>query len=227
MIAPVVGSGGCPAWIARVPKPCLGSLLAMARSNTRRAAGRKGRRGRHGMRGTPGPRRHNARVAAPSDRFDTETLEFHAVQTLLTERLSTPLGRTAVAALRPFAQLADAQRALAQASELAARLRAGDRPPLGGVVEVRGWLEGFFAGERLLDPRDLADLKRLLRASVRCREWLARDAAQESLVLLAAEVPDMRDMAEELELIVDDRGEILSSASTKLAQVRAEIDAAD
>jgi DNA mismatch repair protein MutS2 len=205
----------------------VGSLLAMGEQQYAPGAARGRTCAPQNARGTPSRVVIMARVPAPVDRFDLETLEFHAVQTLLTERLATPLGRTAVAALRPFARPAEARRALAQAAELAARLRADDRPPLAGVAEVRGWLDGFFAGERLLDPRELADLKRLLRAAVRAREWLARDAGHAALVAFAAEVPDARDLAEELELIVDDRGEILSSASTKLGQVRAEIDAAE
>ena len=97
--------------------------------------------------------------------FDLETLEFHAVRTLLLDRLESPLGRTAVAALVPLPDLASAQLRLRAVAVMADRLRAGQSLPLGGAVEVRSWLSGFVAGEHSLQARDVADLKRGLRAA--------------------------------------------------------------
>jgi DNA mismatch repair protein MutS2 len=164
-------------------------------------------------------------IPDPSPRpFDLDVLEFHVVRTLLQERLATPVGRSAVEALGPCDDLAVATAALCATEQLAARLGGGQPLPLTGAVEVRSWLDAFFAGEHALQARDVADLKRLLRAGDRCRRWLL--AAGDALAAFAAAAPDLADLVDELELIVDDRGEVLDSASPKLAQIRTEIEQA-
>src|SRR5262245_48807855 len=156
--------------------------------------------------------------------FDLDALEFHAVRALLLERLESPLGRTAVDALTPLPDAATARAQLAAVAALAERLRAGQSLPVGGAVEVRSWLAASGAGEHMLQAKDLADLKRGLRAAERCRRWLL--AAPAPLPDVAAAAPDLDDLVTELEQAVDDRGEVLSSASRKLAEVRQEIEQA-
>jgi DNA mismatch repair protein MutS2 len=158
-------------------------------------------------------------------RYDLDALEFAAVRALLVERLRTPLGRSAAAALAPLPSAAAVARELATVAAVARGLLAAAEPPLQGAVEVRSWLGPCFAGEHQLQARDLADLKRSLRAAERCRLWL-RARGEGVLEQLAAEAPDLSNLVEELALIVDDRGEILGSASARLQSVRAEIEAA-
>ena len=159
-----------------------------------------------------------------AEAFDLDALEFHAVRSLLLERLETPLGRTAVAALAPLKDRDAAAARLRAVSSLAAKLRHGQGLPISGAVEVRSWLAGFFAGEHQLQSRDLADLKRGLRASERARRWMG--ASGDDLAAFAAAAPDHEDLVEELERAVDDRGEVLDSASRKLAELRREIEQA-
>ncbi|MGB3967275.1 MAG: endonuclease MutS2, partial [Planctomycetota bacterium] len=115
-------------------------------------------------------------------------------------------------------------RRLAATAELAARLGERIELPLAGATDVRSWLVRFFAGEHALTARELADLKRLLRAAERCRVWFL--AATPALVELAGQAPDLADLLHDLEQVVDDRGEVLDSASPKLAAIRAEIEQA-
>lgn len=163
-------------------------------------------------------------VPAPLQPFDTDALEFDVVRALLTARLVTPLGRTAVEALAPCADVAAVERRLAATTALAARMADGQELPLGGAVEVRSWLGRFVAGEHAVSARDVADLKRALRTADRCRRWCL--AAAPALVEFATGVPDLEDLVAELEQIVDDRGEVLDSASAKLAAVRRQIEQA-
>ncbi|MBK8098903.1 MAG: hypothetical protein IPK26_17455 [Planctomycetes bacterium] len=162
--------------------------------------------------------------AAAVRAFDLEALEFGAARALLTERLTTPLGKSAVEALAPLTDLAVAQRALAVVVALAARLQGGSSLPISGVVDVRSWLVPFFAGEHALQSKELADLKRVLRAAERCRRWLL--AGEAALTPLAHGVADLQDLVDELEQTIDDRGEVLSTASQKLARLRSEIETA-
>lgn len=160
-------------------------------------------------------------------RYDTETLELDAVRQMLLTRLTTPLGRTAVEALAPAPDVGEANRRLAVASELAARAQRGDLPPFAGVSDVRSWLAAFYANEHNPDTKELAELKRLLRASARCKAWLATDPSGSALAQLAGTFPRVADIAEEMDQILDDRGEVMSTASPKLAKLRSEIEAAE
>jgi DNA mismatch repair protein MutS2 len=111
---------------------------------------------------------------------------------------------------------------LAATRELAARLVERAELPLAGAIDVRSWLASFHAGEHVLQARDLADLKRLLRAGSGADGCALTPALQR----MASDVPDLGDLVDELELLVDDRGEVLDSASPKLASVRAQIEVA-
>ena len=161
-------------------------------------------------------------MSEPKESFDTTALEFQAVRALLTGKLITPLGRTAVEGLEPAANAAEATDRLAAVSALAAKMDGGAPLPLSGSVEVRSWLERFFAGEHSFQARDAADLKRVLRTAERCRRWCL--ASPDPLVRFARPAPDLEDLVQELEQIVDDRGEVLDSASAKLRELRREIE---
>ena len=157
-----------------------------------------------------------------SDPFDADALEFQAVRALLIGKLLTPLGRTAVDQLAPAARAEEAQARLAAVSALRDKVVDGAGMPLSGSVEVRSWLDRFFAGEHSFQAQDAADLKRVLRTAERCRRWCLASAAP--LVAFARAVPDLEDLVEELEQLVDDRGEVLDSASAKLRELRREIE---
>ena len=157
-----------------------------------------------------------------SDPFDADALEFQAVRALLIGKLLTPLGRTAVEQLAPAARAEEAQARLAAVSALRDKVVDGAGMPLSGSVEVRSWLDRFFAGEHSFQAQDAADLKRVLRTAERCRRWCLASAAP--LVAFARAVPDLEDLVEELEQLVDDRGEVLDSASAKLRELRREIE---
>ncbi|MCR9247595.1 MAG: hypothetical protein NXI31_21430 [bacterium] len=153
--------------------------------------------------------------------YDLEALEFGAVRTLLTARLSSPVGRTAVEALGPCPDAAAARARHAAVETLAERLDHGRGLPLTGAIEVRSWLPGFFAGEHVVAARDLADLKRLLRVAEHCRRWLL--AQPEALAAVARDAADLQDLVDELDRLVDDRGEVQDSASQRLREIRREI----
>lgn len=155
--------------------------------------------------------------------FDLETLEFQVVRTMLEERLGTPVGRLAVEQLAPYAEPAALDAELAALAALHARLSPRETLPLSGALEVR-WLDAFLAGEHALQAKDLAELKRLVRAGERCRVWMGAGAP--ALAAFAARAPRLADLVDELEQVVDDRGEVLDSASPKLAAARREIEAA-
>ena len=167
-------------------------------------------------------------------RFDLEALEFDAARELLAEKLSTGLGRREVEVLVPSASAEYLANLRSRVQALAGRLQAGAPMPLGsGLVDVRGWIERFRYGEHQPTNEELGDLLMVLKASVRARAWLVpedRDGEGELATALAdasAAIPDVRDLAEEFERIIDVRGEVQSTASVRLAELRREVDQAE
>ena len=161
-------------------------------------------------------------MSATTSPFDGDALEFQVVRALLTARLQTPLGRTAVDALEPCATIAEVAQQLAATTAMVQRLSDRSELPLGGAVEVRSWLGRFFAGEHSFLSRDAADLKRVLRTADRCRRWCG--VGETALSRFASGVPDLEDLVDELERVIDDRGEVLDSASRKLLEIRQNIE---
>jgi len=159
--------------------------------------------------------------------YNLDALEFQTVRDGLVARLTTPLGRTGVDALAPLPSAAAARTSLQQVAELVERHGRGDRPPLPHLADVRHWLAGFFDGDLRPSIGELVDLGRLLRAAAQCRTWLGSRADQPALCALAAAFPEVADIGAELDSVVDQSGEIRSTASVKLANLRREIEAAE
>ena len=182
------------------------------------------------LRRTPGESIEMPEPRSPSisdgPRFDLDTLEFDAVRRLLTSKLATPLGRTAIEALAPYPSAEMARQAHAEATALAARLDAA-APPLAGVTDPRGWLSPFLAGEHALSSKDLSELRRVLKAALECKAWLAKEPVAEALARFAQGFPDLLDLCQELDMTVDARGEILDTASVRLSELRVEIGVAE
>lgn len=162
-----------------------------------------------------------------NQRYSLDVLEFQTIRDRLTGLLTTPLGRTGIEELGPLADAEAANRSLRQVAELAARFAADQQPPLPRLNDIRGWLPAFFNGDHLPSITDLTDLKRLLGAVVACRGWLSSGAGSEALGEMAAGFPEVRELAEELGSVIDESGEIRSTASVKLAELRKQIDAAE
>ena len=162
-----------------------------------------------------------------NQRYSLEVLEFQTIRDRLTQLLVTPLGRTGIEELGPLRDAEAANRALRQAAELAARFAAGQEAPLPSLNDIRAWLPSFFQGDHLPSIADLVDLKRLLGAVVASRGWLASGAGDPALQDMAAGFPQVLDLVEELGAVLDETGEIRSTASAKLAELRQQIEAAE
>ncbi len=160
-------------------------------------------------------------------RYSLDVLEFQTIRDRLTGLLATPLGRTGVEQLGPLADAAAANRALARVAELGERIALDGEPPLPSLNDIRAWLPAFFDGDHLPTIGDLVDVKRLLGAVVSCRGWLGKRQRFEALGEMAAGYPEVRDLAEELNGVVDESGEIRSTASVKLGELRREIEVAE
>lgn len=160
--------------------------------------------------------------AAPP--FALESLEFPRVRALLRPLAATPLGLAWIEAAGPLPSAEEARCALAETGDLAGLLAEGARPPLAGVRECRGWLEGLASGGRLPEARELGDLLGFLKTLDRMRLFFAAHAPERpALGRLGAGLPDLGALRDELERMLDERGEVQDGASARLASLRADL----
>ncbi|MEZ5990085.1 MAG: hypothetical protein R3F30_13365 [Planctomycetota bacterium] len=145
------------------------------------------------------------------------------VRGLVGRFLVSPLGQARLEGLVPFDSAERMATALAQAREMAAWLVGGARLPLGPLSDLGPRLEALRGSGRPFEPADFADLLRLLRSSVRLRRLLSGLAEAPALVRLGERLPDLEPLLARVEGTVDERGEVLSSASPRLAELRAEV----
>jgi DNA mismatch repair protein MutS2 len=152
-----------------------------------------------------------------------EALEYPRVLELMQRFLISPLARRALERLQPFGSEEAMRRALAQVRELSEWLEQGGRLPMPALPDLVAWLEDVRSGARRTRVEELAALSKALRAASRLRRLLGELEERPALVALGERLPELSKLQAQLENAIDERGEVLSSASPKLAAAREEI----
>ena len=159
-------------------------------------------------------------LRAARERFAAEVLELDAVLALFERHVASSLGVRALRELAPR-PAAGAREALARLGEMQMLMRADDLPGLAGVTDP---LPRGTAGARVLDEERFVALRRFLDASTRLREWFAERAGDvPRLGAVAAELPDVRELAAEIDRVLDERGRVRPEASPLLGRLRREL----
>ena len=156
-------------------------------------------------------------IAEARERFAGGVLEVVEVLGALERHASSSLG---VRALRELVPMDDgaACAALRRLDEMLMLGRAGDLPSLAGVTDP---LPPGTAGARVLDEERFMALRGFLDAGRRLRGWFAdRSEDVPALAAVAAEVPDLSDLIERLDQVLDERGRVRRDASDLLARLR-------
>ncbi len=153
-------------------------------------------------------------------------LEFPAILDRLARLTAFSAGRERALALRPSADLdtvVHRQRETAEAVQLD---RMGVDVPLGGAHDVRERAVAAERGHALTAP-ELLEIASTVRAAERVRRTLARVALDAPLLGEIAEgIADLASIRTLIEDAIDDRGEVMDSASRELAVIRREQGAA-
>lgn len=159
------------------------------------------------------------------DQTTLETLEFPAVLRELASFSMTPVGRERVLETRPSASVPAIEEAYQEYSELAEVLKVSGTLPLGGMNDIRPVLSKLDPeGAYLLAP-DLL----LIRSNITSTSLIkSLNTASFSKLYprISARVENLSiqdDLREDLERILDDRGEIKDTASPGLFRIRKEI----
>lgn len=154
------------------------------------------------------------------DAHTLELLEFGKLRELVAGYAATSLGKELARALRPEADLAAIRRRLRLVTEMTEALSAGLAPPLAGLADVRMLIRRASIGSALAGG-ELNQVKDLLACTGQAYRYRARlsDRWQELQELLVR-VDDLGHVARAIEACLDDRGQLLDSASPELSRIR-------
>jgi len=149
-------------------------------------------------------------------------LEFPAILDRLARLTAFSAGRERALALRPSADLDTVVHRQRETAEAVHLDRMGVEVPLGGAHDVRERAVAAERGHALTAP-ELLEVAGTVRAAERVRRTLARVAADAPLLGEVAEgIADLAPIRTVIDDAIDDRGEVMDSASRELALIRRE-----
>ncbi len=147
-------------------------------------------------------------------------LELDKILKQLAGYASFSASRALLEALEPTADLDEARRRLAETSEARAFLEERDTATVGGARDVRLYADGAARGVTLT-PEQLLEIKATLQAASALRRSIEKVADRFPLLAAtAAMLDESRRVVAAIAQVVDDEGQVLDSASPRLAQIR-------
>jgi len=150
-------------------------------------------------------------------------LEYHKILARLKGFCDFSASMDLALALEPTNSLELAQARLAETSEARLLFSTNDNIGIGGAHDIRQAVD-LAARGGVLDPQSLLDIKSTL---ISCRElkksFDKKTDEYPRLTQIAALLPDSHGIVDAITRILSDRGEVLDSASPKLASLRRDI----
>jgi DNA mismatch repair protein MutS2 len=151
------------------------------------------------------------------------TLEFPKVLQRLAGFAAFALSEERARQLRPAANIAAARNLLAETSEARAMLAKQPQTGVGGARDLRAALANASRGMPLT-PGELLDVKgTLVSARGLARQLQDGSASYPLLASVAGAMPQPAGVVDAISKAISGRGEIMDSASDKLAQIRGEL----
>ena len=156
--------------------------------------------------------------------MDTKTLnvlEYDKIIDKLSRYCDFSASKELAGAIQPSAYLDEARRLLAETTEARFLLSTRDLT-IGGSHDIRGGAD-LAARGGILEPQALLDIRSTLIACRELKQALSA-AAEEAprLAEIAVGLPETRGLVTAVSKVLSERGEVLDSASPKLASVRRE-----
>ena len=149
-----------------------------------------------------------------------QTLEFPKILERLAGYAAFSASADLARGLRPTADLAEAQTRLARTSEARKLLSINDTVSIGGAHDVRPKADLAMRGG-VLDAPDLLDIKATLMAARDLARTFSRQQVEyPQLAKIAHDLEPPNGVIDAITRTISDRGDVLDSASPKLAQIR-------
>ena len=158
----------------------------------------------------------------PLDDKTLETLEFPLVLERLARHTAFSAGRQAALALRPVSDRETVVRRQRETAEAVQLDRIGAEVPLGGAHDVRALARNAERGQTL-SASEMMQVAATVRASQGAQRALARLSSEAPLLAtVAGRIAALGPVRIVIEEALDDRGEVIDSASPELRAIRRE-----
>ena len=149
-----------------------------------------------------------------------KTLEFDRITAALAEQASSSLGRELALALVPSPDRSVVVDRLAETAEAHAVLQKGERPPFGGITDIRPEVErarrgGTVGGLELFRVAEFVRGAVLLRAFLRERHSVCSGLAA---LIQSTPIPDA--VSQAIRQAITEEGEVADAASAELSRLR-------
>ena len=162
------------------------------------------------------------RVDRPMNEY-WQKLELPAVLGRLAEYTSFSAGTELALALTPSTDAREVGYRQEETTEARALMSIKPDLKLGGVHDLRPFVENAMRGARLL-PQDLLNIRDTLKQADVLRRSLLRSEDQfPSLAGIARQLEPCPTVVDEISRCIDDRGEVVDHASPELARIRSEL----
>jgi len=150
-------------------------------------------------------------------------LEFHKIKDRLKALAATNLGKELADSLRPVTDLHEVRRRQKETTEGRAILSAGRDVSLGGVRDIRSFVERAAIGGTLT-PEELLDVSSTLGAAMRLRKFITGLGGEFAILREYAEgITPQPGIVKEIERCIDEYGNVVDHASCELARIRSQI----
>ncbi len=154
---------------------------------------------------------------------DLETLEFFKILELLARHTSFPASRELALNLRPSADPAEIETWQRETREACSLLNAQGDVSMGGVHDVRPLVKNALKG-LILPPEELLNIRDTLVKGRTLRRYLGRFGTEYPLLSkMALLIEECSHVAAEISRCIDERAEVVDSASPELARIRREM----
>ena len=152
-----------------------------------------------------------------------KTLELDKILERLAGHASFSASATLARQLRPVDELALARQQIAETAEARTLLEINPSASVGGARDVRPVVARAGRGSILL-PQELLDVRHTLVAARRLKKAITRgDYEYPLLAEMARGISDRPQLVDAIDGALDDQGQVMDSASARLAKLRREI----
>ena len=156
------------------------------------------------------------------DEHILSVLEFPKIRERCADNAGSILGKERAATLFPAVDAEEVLRRLDETAE-ACRIYAFGSPPMGGIYDIRGFLDKAKLGASL-ETKELADILSTMLGMRAVKKFFKEltDVAADSLKERAQEIEILGQLERELDNAIDEHGDLRDGASVELSRIRRE-----
>jgi DNA mismatch repair protein MutS2 len=158
------------------------------------------------------------------DQHTLDILEFHRIREILATYATSSLGKSLASSIQPETDIRRIEVWQGQVTELK-RLLGDGRLPLGGIRDVRPFLEEIKDPASVLSCEALLDIHSTLQAARNIKGYLWElDDSYPNLSRLGSKIGSFKDIEDAIFASVDMGGSIKNNATPELSRIRKEIE---